>query len=230
VTERSREERIAAVASIHDPLRRAIFDLVVSADRPLGRDDVAERLDTPRGTVAFHLDRLATAGLLAIEFRRRSGRSGPGAGRPAKFYRRADDEMGVSIPDRHYDVMGSVLAGAIDRADAEAAPVRSVLPEVAREHGRALGAGRELGAALEACGYEPVREDGRIVLANCPFHRLAAAHTELVCSANLGLVEGLTEASGATARAEFTPRDGQCCVSLHMPNAGVSPATGRASQ
>lgn len=210
----ARADRIAAVAAIHDPLRRAVYDLVSSAREPLGRDEVAQRLATPRSTVAFHLDRLAAAGLLAVEFRRRSGRTGPGAGRPAKLYRVADDELAVSIPERRYDLMGSVLASAIERADAAAAPVREVLPEVAREHGRALGEGRELGDALASFGFEPEAGPDRIVLTNCPFHRLAAGHTELVCCANLGLVEGLAEATGADGRVEFTPGAGHCCVSI----------------
>lgn len=210
---RSREGRIAAVAAIREPLRRSVYELVAAAGGPVSRDEAAEQLDLPRSTAAFHLDRLADAGLLAVEYRRPEGRSGPGAGRPAKLYRPADVELAVSVPERHYDLMAEVLAEAIERAGNGDA--RDALAESARERGRQLGAGRSLDEALEQAGYHPVTEDDRIVLANCPFHRLAARHTELVCAANLALVEGLAESSaGAGCSAAFTPGPGHCCVTL----------------
>ena len=64
---------------------------------PVSRDDVAGALGLARATAAFHLDRLVADGLLDIHFERRSGRTGPGAGRPAKLYRRSDVPVEVSL-------------------------------------------------------------------------------------------------------------------------------------
>jgi predicted ArsR family transcriptional regulator len=44
-------------------------------------------VEVSRNLAAFHLDRMASTGLLTVEYRRLTGRSGRGAGRPAKLYR-----------------------------------------------------------------------------------------------------------------------------------------------
>jgi predicted ArsR family transcriptional regulator len=52
-------------------------------------------------------------------------------------------------------------------------------------------------------------------LPNCPFGRLAEAHRDLVCSANLAFLEGVAEAHPrAGRRAVLDPRPGHCCVAL----------------
>src|SRR5450759_645329 len=79
---------VAADASLDEPTRRRIYAYVGAQSPPVSRDDVAIALVVPRRTAAFHLDRLSELGLLAVSFARRSGRNGPGAGRPAKLYQR----------------------------------------------------------------------------------------------------------------------------------------------
>ena len=69
--------------------------------------------------------------------------------------------------------------------------------------------------ALERQGYEPEDDaDSGIRLGNCPFHRLAEAHRELVCGMNLdyleGFLDGLGPGGGLTASLE--PEPGYCCV------------------
>src|SRR6185436_14899621 len=103
---------VSAVASLEEPTRRRIYDHVRARPAPVSRDDVADALGVPRRTAAFHLDRLAEQGLLVVSFARRSGRSGPGAGRPAKFYERSSRVVSVSLPPRRYDLAGLLLAGA----------------------------------------------------------------------------------------------------------------------
>jgi len=105
--------RVAALATLDDPARRALFDLVTRAPTPVSRDAAAHALGLSRRVAAFHLDRLADHGLLAVEYRRPPGRNGPGAGRPTKLYRRTEDETAVSIPERHYHLIGSLLAAAV---------------------------------------------------------------------------------------------------------------------
>jgi len=211
---------VAAVAALAEPTRRRVYDHVARQQEPVDRDEVAAAVGLPRTTAAFHLDRLAQCGLLDVHFARRSGRTGPGAGRPSKLYRRADATVEVSVPERHYDLAGELLAGALDEADASGERPSAVLGRRARTHGAELGGlveGREgVLALLDQQGYEP-RPDGEdVVLGNCPFHVLARAHTQLVCGMNLHLLEGVLDAvPEAGLDAALCPTEGLCCVRLH---------------
>jgi predicted ArsR family transcriptional regulator len=218
---RTRAEQLSAVASITDPTRHALYDFVSRSTAPTGRDEAAAALGVPRGTAAFHLDRLVESGVLEIEFQRRSGRSGPGAGRPAKLYRAAAAEVSASVPERHYDLAAELLSSAVEEADRTGGPIGETLRRVSTEFGRALGAEEgSLDAVLESTGYEPVDDGaGGLLLSNCPFHRLAQSHTQTICGANAALLQGAAEGSGeCDRRADFEPRtDGYCCVHV-VPN------------
>lgn len=205
-----------AIAVIGDPLRRSLFEFVKASPHPVSRDEAAAFLSQSRSTAVFHLERLVEAGLLTTEFKRTSGKSGPGAGRPAKLYRAADDEVSVTIPERRYDLLGELLAQAID----EAQPIesaREALIRIAEERGRRLGAeAGTLERMLVAAGYEPhVDADGTITLTNCPFHRLAARHTDLVCTANEALLSGAVTGCGGGYDAALEPGANRCCIRLH---------------
>ena len=208
--------RVTAIAALGDPLRRDLYRAVAAAGRPVSRDEAAVAVGVPRSTAAFHLDRLAEAGLLRVEYRRLSGRSGPGAGRPAKLYAAASADVIGSVPERHYELAGELLASAIERAENERMPVRDALRAQAHDTGAAIGtAAGGLDEALAACGYAPAEDhEGAVLLENCPLHALAAAHTDLVCTANLALLEGVVEATEATRTPVLAPSAGRCCVVL----------------
>lgn len=210
-------EHLEAIAALADPLRRALYEHVSRSAALVGRDDAATATGMPRSTAAFHLDRLVADGLLEVEFRRISGRTGPGAGRPAKLYRRAPGERSVSLPAREYELAGDLLASAADEADRSGRSVRAVIGAIAAEKGRRIG---EHSApfinALEVCGYEP-RPDGTggYDLVNCPFHLLAQSHTDLICSANVELLRGVAEGAGDEEHeVTFAPRAEHCCVHI----------------
>ncbi len=212
----SRTDQISAVAAMSDPQRRALFEFVSRDGGLVGRDDAAKALGIPRSTVAFHLDRLVDEGLLEFEFKRLSGKTGPGSGRPSKLYRRAGGEISVSIPPRRYDLAGNLLAEAIGESDRTGEPVRAVLATISAATGREIGSSAgSLDAALDSCGYEP-RDDGAggMVLTNCPFDKLAAKHTDIICQANVALLQGVAEGASETERTvEFVaPAGGCCCV------------------
>lgn len=215
------EPALDVVAVLADPVRRAAYRAVAdAAGAALGRDEVAAALGAGRTLAAFHLDKLVDAGLLEVSFARRSGRSGPGAGRPAKMYRLAAAEYAVSVPPRAYRSAAEMLAEAVARAGADEA-----LYQVARERGRAVGAdARESWtpfAALAAQGYRPVRDGDRVRLANCPFHLLAGQEPGLVCGMNLALLQGMLDGMGLDGwRAEIDPVPGHCCVALSKINDG----------
>jgi predicted ArsR family transcriptional regulator len=212
---RHRTERIASVAALHDPTRRALFDFVGSNRAPVTRDDAAESLGISRRIAAFNLDRLAELGLLSVEYRRTHGRTGPGAGRPAKLYRRSDAEFAVSVPERHYEFVGALLAAAVTESKATGAAVPEVLDRAAHDAGRSIGAtAGDMRTALSESGYEPSEDsDGALVLRNCPFHRLADRYTDLVCGINLQLVRGVAVGCGDDMHtAVLDPGPGRCCV------------------
>lgn len=231
------DQRIAGVASLAEPQRRALYRFVVARGEPVGKDEAAAAMGVARSVAAFHLDRLVADGLLVTEFRRLSGRQGPGAGRPAKLYRRAEGEVSVSLPARQYDLAAGLLAAAVGEAVATGGPVAEALTRVATDRGRALGdrareeAGKRpsRGALLDAAlavldeqGYEPRRHGSEIVLANCPFHALVDEQRDLVCAMNRDLLGGMADAVGEDVlAARLAPSEGNCCVRLDAGHRGM---------
>jgi predicted ArsR family transcriptional regulator len=222
---RDREARVSAVAALDEPTRRRLYDHVVRRSGPVSRDDAAAELGLARTTAAFHLDRLVEEGLLDVVFERRTGRTGPGAGRPAKLYRRSVGEVAVSLPERHYALAGQLLAAALEEADRSGDSPRTALGRRAYAVGydiaRAARATNDADpravtvAVLEDHGYEPRAEGPAVALVNCPFHVLAQDHTELVCGMNLRLLDGVLDGVGATGlSAHLRPATGHCCVRL----------------
>jgi predicted ArsR family transcriptional regulator len=213
--------QVAGVGALAEPARRALYLYVAAEPDLVSREQAAEACGLPLHSVKFHLDRLVDEGLLEVEFRRLSGRSGPGAGRPSKLYRRSDRQVTVSLPERRYDLAGEVLAAAIDRSLTEDVSVREAVATAAEAEGRRIAAsGGGEGSDLERTtdvlaghGYEPRTSDGEICLANCPFDSLAREHTELVCGMNLSLVTGLLDELGChSLEAVLDPEPGLCCV------------------
>jgi predicted ArsR family transcriptional regulator len=228
------DDDLAAVGALQDPVRRSLYRYVAAQSGEVSRDEAAAAAGIQRQLAAFHLDKLVEAGLLDTSYRRLSGRSGPGAGRPAKLYRRSLAERVVSLPPRKYDLAAGLLADAVEEAGDR--PARAALTEVARRFGQRLGqeivsrlgsrASRErrmdaLAESLGDYGYEPRREGRSVRLSNCPFHALAEGHRDLVCGMNLTLVEGVVEGmrSGDLDPC-LEPRPGECCVTVHMRKPG----------
>ena len=210
---------LAAVALLDEPVRRRLYDWVVAQGRAVGREEAAASLGITRPLAAFHLDRLAEAGLLETGYKRLTGRTGPGAGRPARIYRRAEREIAVSLPPRHYELAADVFAQALQRMGGGSPPAELV--DAAREAGAriaevaASGEGSLLNV-LDGAGYEPVVEGDAIRLRNCPFDALVDEHRALVCGTNLALAQGILDGLGDDALTSYAPRidqqDGYCCV------------------
>src|SRR5690242_6276976 len=121
-----------------EPARRRLYEYVAGEPAAVSREQAAEACSIPVHSVKFHLDKLAAAGLLEVDYRRVSGRSGPGAGRPAKLYRRSDREVSLSVPPRRYDLVGEVLAAGVDRAMTTGEAVADAVADVARTVGREI--------------------------------------------------------------------------------------------
>jgi predicted ArsR family transcriptional regulator len=220
-------DRVAGVAALAEPVRRDLYLFVAAQPEPVGRDQAAAGVGVARHTAKFHLDKLVEEGLLVTEFRRLTGRQGPGAGRPAKLYRRAPGEVTVSLPERRYDLAGQLMAVAIDEASGGGTPVREALDMAAASFGASLGeqarAGRPaprsvdgsvagLCTALATCGYEPRADTDLVTLRNCPFDALAREHTDLVCGMNLALVTAAADRLDERLAPRLDPDPGRCCV------------------
>jgi predicted ArsR family transcriptional regulator len=218
--------QVGGLSVLDHPLTRRAYQLVLEQGE-VSRDTAAGAMEVARSVAAFHLDKLTDVGLLTVRYERTSGRTGPGAGRPAKLYTRSDREIDLSIPPRRYDLAGALLADAISRAQAVDSPVATALTEVAREAGEGIGracTAANAGAAprsvllrvLEGQGYEPDERNGEIALVNCPFHRLADRQRALVCGMNLDLLTGVISGAGLAepVEARLAPEPGYCCVRL----------------
>lgn len=212
--------RIAAVGSLGDEKRRQLFELVAASALPVGRDDAALALGLPRSTASFHLDRLVEDGLLAVEFHKPAGKTGPGSGRPAKMYRTAAAEVGASVPDRNYDLAGELMATAIEHSATAGGPVREALLATSYKKGQELAAGsRSLEDFLAEEGYHPEPDGkGGYILANCPFHRLADGHPDVVCAMNGAFLGGAAAGCGESEdRVAGNSVPGQCCARITAP-------------
>jgi predicted ArsR family transcriptional regulator len=212
---------LASLSSLDDPLRRRLYEVVTSQPEPVSRDEAASAAGIGRALAVYHLDKLVESGLLTASYQRPPGRSGPGAGRPAKMYARSDREFAVTVPPREYELAARLLVQAVEADPSDRS--RAALAEAARRLGTELGeafrsdaGGRDVKGVLTQQGYEPCcGADGVIRLRNCPFHQLAEQHRELVCGMNLALVEGLVEGLGADGwHPALDPRPGQCCVAI----------------
>ena len=224
------EQQIAGLAALDDPVRRSLYFYVAGQPGSVSRDEAAEAAGVSRNLAGFHLDRLHDEGLLDVSFQRLSGRSGPGAGRPSKLYRRSARQLAVSLPQRSYELAAHILAAAIGAG--KGPQVRAALKTNARMVGKQMGleararAGSRPGRkrliagareALAAGGYEPESGPGEICLRNCPFHALVTDHKEMICGMNLALIEGVVEGLDLQgAQPVLDPKPGRCCVTLRL--------------
>jgi predicted ArsR family transcriptional regulator len=224
------DRQIDRLAALGEPVRRALYRYVITEPDPVGREQAATAVGVAPHVAKFHLDKLEADGLLDSEYSRPPGRTGPGAGRPAKRFRRSKRELSISLPERRYDVAGRVMAQAIAVATASGTAVADALQDAAVIEGRQLGkkvktglgrrrtraaSRRAITDLLADYGYEPRTADDVITLANCPFHALAQEHTELVCGMNRDLLSGMLDvcdSGGMDARLD--PAPGRCCVTL----------------
>jgi predicted ArsR family transcriptional regulator len=224
------DRAIERLSLLEDPVRRALYRHVVRQGDYVSRDDAATAIGIARGLAAFHLDKLADEDLLEVTYRRRDGRAGPGAGRPAKLYRRSAQEVSVSLPHRDYQLLAELLAGALDAdvppdvgrrlADQARLTGTALAGEARRLSGRRPGRRRLMEVGLEVLGrkgFDPHSRGGEVTLRSCPFRPVASSHRGLVCPMNRALMEGFV--AGLDVR-EVTVSSRQggdgCCVTLHV--------------
>ncbi len=234
VEERADRDIGRLAAALGDPTRRRVFFAVRGAGRDQSKDEVAGALGIDRRLAGFHLDKLVEHGFLDADFRRDAGRSGPGAGRPPKRYRPAGGEVLVAVPERHYELLASLLLrAASDRSDDEP---QEILERIGYEFGAELGraelaAGRTSPAATPTAAVEAVvrllsrygfaaRAEGgtRLRACACPFEEMAFHDPDRICGLDRSIWRGMLSvfAPGATLRAGSTRAlgDDACVATL----------------
>jgi predicted ArsR family transcriptional regulator len=218
---------LEAVELLAEPTRRRLYLYLRERQEPVGREEAARNTGVKPRLAAFHLDRMADAGLLEVAYRRLSGRVGPGAGRPAKVYSISPRSFSVTVPQTRYALAASMMATALS-ANGRGADGGGSLQDVATGFGESLG--EEIGrqertkaARLEAVrrklnelGYEPqVKQSGEWAMRNCIFAELSMSHRELVCPMNAAFVTGLLAgARVASLQVERRLERPGCCVRL----------------
>ena len=216
----------AGIGALADPVRLRLYRFVCEQPGPVSRDQAADAVGIPVHQAKFHLDRLTAEGLLETEYARLTGRSGPGAGRTSKLYRRARRDIAISLPQREYELAGRLMAEAIAQSALTGESAVEALNRVAHDYGRLIATTKrppaDAAAALERTvkllnehGYEPQAANGEVQLANCPFHALAREQTELACHMNHALITGVADAlapHGPDVRLQ--PGPDRCCVVL----------------
>ena len=221
------ERNVAGIGVLADPVRRELYQYVCSQREPVGRDQAARAVGIARHQAKFHLDRLEAEGLLQVDYVRLTGRTGPGAGRPAKRYRRADGEIAVTLPPREYQVVAQILAEAVAASAQHGTSITAALSAAAAAHGATIAATTDpppdsaaqaldhIVSILSRHGYEPRRVDSAVLLANCPYRALARTHTELVCGMNHSLIAGLIRSVAPDLLdVRLEPGEDRCCVTL----------------
>lgn len=213
------DEHIADLTSaLGDPTRRAIYVAVRESPEPMTTARIAELFEIHPNVARHHLDKLAADGWLVVSHRRPVGKSGPGAGRPAKTYEASQKVVSIHFTPRRYELLVDLLIRVLQRV----APndVGRVAQEIGVEYGRELAA--EIGApdeggyaeavtavaaAMTGLGFsmDPDVEGQRLLATNCPFGEAAVDHPEVVCSLDRGIITGLLGALGATELPVLTP-------------------------
>ncbi|TML90430.1 MAG: hypothetical protein E6G08_02575 [Actinobacteria bacterium] len=201
-----------------DPELRAALLFARGQERPVTADDLAAAHDVHRNVARSRLERLVEAGLLAPGYERRSGRTGPGAGRPAKTYAVVPELDAIEFPARRYETLVALLIDGVPRERlrevgaafgaelARAARLRpaKTLRTAAERMCRAV---RDLG--FQASVVEV--EDDRAVIATptCPLRPLVRTRPE-AAEIDRGMWAGLAAhalAGAAVERVECETRD-----------------------
>ena len=221
------DQAVEKLGVLADRVRRTMYQFVRQQREPVTREQVAAGTGTSVKLAAFHLEKLLERGLLRAHYQRPGSR--PEGGRPAKLYEPARQEVAVSLPERRYDLMGEILAGA---APAGGTAVRDRAREIAYQRGFEAGEGyraeshlrrpgreRTMAAAaavLGDLGFAPQPgDDGELVLRNCPFDALAGREPDVVCGVNEALVTGVLDGLGGRGvTASLDRAISRCCVVL----------------
>lgn len=205
-------------------LREALL-YVRKSGEPVTADDAAVALGIHRGVARDRLEVLLRAGLLSTSFVRRSGRSGPGAGRPAKLYSAAPEPQAIEFPPRRFPAL---VARLIDELPAKRKRQRA-LRRAGENFGRDLADAADLQpaehlaeglervcAAVRSLGFQAALDrldDNAAVISTptCPLRPLVAERLD-AAHIDRGMWAGLVERGVRGARADNVECETSACL------------------
>ena len=206
----------------HPELRDALLFARRSA-LPITADDLAAAQDVHRNVARSRLERLVEAGLLEPAYERRSGRTGPGAGRPAKTYAVAPSLDAIEFPARRYESLLGLLVEGVS-----AKRLRAIGVAFGEELARLAGlkpskspkrAFEQMCQAVRSLGYQASLEEvGRanavIATATCPLRPLVSAHPK-AAEIDRGMWAGLAARALAEIEVERVECETRDCLVEH---------------
>lgn len=228
--ERAERDIGRLAAALGDPTRRRVFFAVRAAGRDQTKDEVCAAVGIDRRLAGFHLDKLVEHGFLEADLTRRRDEPG-GAGRPAKRYRLAEAESLVALPERHYELLATLLLRAA--REAGTGTPQAELERVGYDFGFELGladvasgasspgasvtdAMESIARLLSRYGFAARSEGAHSVRAcACPFEELAFDDPERICGLDRAIWRGMLAAFApdATLRVATTrARGDDACV------------------
>ncbi len=202
-----RIQNMDGLQAVGVPELREALRFVRAHRRPVSAEELAVAQSVHHNVARRRLDKLVEAGLLVRSQQRRTGRSGPGAGRPANVYSPAPETSEIEFPERPYHELVGLLVDAL--------PERA-RPKRLREVGRTLAsqlatksrltATRDLKRGLErvceavgVLGYQAAVEEvgeRRAVISTptCPLRPLVVAR-QSISEVDRGMWSGLVESA-----------------------------------
>ena len=192
-----------ALEAIGDPGLRETLLYVRGRRSAASIRDVAAGCGIHYSVARRRLEQLVAAGLLVAGFERRTGRRGPGAGRPAKVYSPAPETAAIEFPERRYaELLGLLVDALPDRrlsdVGAEFGTALAAAARVEPESDRQAGLER-MCDAVGGLGFQARLErlDGEtaeIVTPTCPLRPLVVANPA-AAGLDHGLWRGLVAAA-----------------------------------
>lgn len=220
----------ALTSAFGDPTRREIYLLIRDAKDGMTAGEIAEKFNLHSNVARHHLAKLAAAGYVTVGTTRSSDQNTRSAGRPSKRYRVSEVETNIANPPRRDDLIGTLLARALDLLPPEQAEVMA--GEVGYAYGRDLAsrmapadqqrsvkeAVATVAEALTAHGFA-AHADARgsemtIVADSFPFGVAAQQYPHVICAVDHGMIRGLMAglygATSSTPKARRTSGDDNC--------------------
>jgi predicted ArsR family transcriptional regulator len=181
------------LTAVGDPELRDALLYARGQARPVTADELATATGVHRNVARSRLERLVESGLLAPAYERRTGKSGPGAGRPAKTYSVVPQLESIEFPANHVESLTALLVDAL-ASGGRRKQLHEIGVAFGRELGRAAGlrsakkleAGFErLCEAVRSLGYqaslERMEPNGAVIASpTCPLRPLVRARPDAV--------------------------------------------------
>jgi predicted ArsR family transcriptional regulator len=194
--------------ALAQPTRARLFGLLGELRRPVGTEELAERVQLHVNGVRGHLERLREAGLVTRE-RTRQAR-----GRPRDMWAIAPEAQ--PDPPSAYANLSRWLARLVSPRKVGMRTVEATGREIGRElapQGSAGASEATMYSTLAALGFQPRRdvdEDGTLTyeLCNCPYREAVRENQPVICTLHRGMTRGLLDVIAPDTRLTgFVPKD-----------------------